>query len=232
MAIRGRKSDLGGDAADSSYNHLSMSAVESIPGRYVVPSIPVRRFTVTEYARLIDDGFFAADEQFELLDGLITPKMSRNPPHDAVLNRIRRRLERSIRAGWMLRIQSALSIGESVPEPDIAIVRGDDADYASRHPNASDAPLIIEVANTSLTEDRTYKLQIYAKAGIGSYWVVNLIDQQIETFEKPVVHDTPRYLQQATFRIADLMVLPEHLWTESRIPVSDLLLAGGHEPVA
>ena len=50
-------------------------------------SITVRRFTVDEYHRLIQGGFFAGDERFELLDGWITPKMSRNPPHDFYLTR-------------------------------------------------------------------------------------------------------------------------------------------------
>jgi hypothetical protein len=61
--------------------------------------LPVRRFAVEEYHRLINENFFRSDERFELLDGYITPKMSHNPPHDAAVNRARRRIERALPPG-------------------------------------------------------------------------------------------------------------------------------------
>src|SRR5690349_16054317 len=117
-------------------------------GRYGDPPARVRRFSVDEYHRMIDDGFFGADEQFELLEGWIVQKVSRNPPHDSVLNRTRRRIERALPAGWMVRIQSAVTTPDSEPEPVVAVVRGDDADYEARHPTAADSALVVEVANT------------------------------------------------------------------------------------
>jgi len=55
------------------------------PDRYVSTGLPVRRFTVEEYHRLIKEGFFADDERFELLEGLIVEKMPRDPVHDAAV---------------------------------------------------------------------------------------------------------------------------------------------------
>src|ERR1700734_1547572 len=110
--------------------------------RYRLATLAVRRFTVAEYHRLIEDHYFVADEQFELIDGYITEKMSRNPPHDAALNRARRRIERALSPGWIVRIQSAITTTDSEPEPDIAVARGEDDDYKARHPGPLDLALV------------------------------------------------------------------------------------------
>jgi Uma2 family endonuclease len=159
-------------------------ALPSSP-RYRVAQMPVRRFTVDEYHRLIDERFFVDDEQFELIDGYITEKMSRNPPHDAAVNRARRRIERARPPGWIVRIQSAITTADSEPEPDIAVARGDDDDYVARHPGPLDLALVVEVANTTLATDRGPKLAAYARAGIASYWIVNLDDRCLEAFSAP-----------------------------------------------
>src|SRR3954452_12979769 len=123
-----------------------MSLAQPQP-RYAVPPRPVRRFTVEEYHRLIEEGFFAVDERFELLEGLIAEKVSRNPPHDSSLNRSRKRIERVLPTGWTLRVQSAITTAESEPEPDVAVARGSDEDFRRKHPHASELGLVLEVAN-------------------------------------------------------------------------------------
>ena len=103
---------------------VTMSISPPPSPRYHVAQLPVRRFTVDEYHWLIDENLFVADEQFELIDGYITEKISRNPPHGAAVNRARRRIERAFPSGWIVRIQSAITTADSEPEPDIAIARG------------------------------------------------------------------------------------------------------------
>jgi Uma2 family endonuclease len=153
--------------------------------RYCLAPLPVRRFAVEEYHRLINENFFRSDERFELLDGYITPKMSHNPPNDAAVNRARRRIERALPAEWIVRVQSAITTADSEPEPDIAVVRGDDDDYVSHHPGPADLALVVEVANTTLASDRGPKLMAYARAGILAYWIINLDEAQLEVFTTP-----------------------------------------------
>src|SRR5687767_9589086 len=94
--------------------------------RYGVSQLPVRRFTVAEYHRLIEQGFFARDERCELLEGWIVPQVSKNPPHEAYVGRCNRVLNRRLPPGWHVRVQSTVTTGDSEPEPDVAIVRGGD----------------------------------------------------------------------------------------------------------
>jgi Uma2 family endonuclease len=71
------------------------------------------------------------------------------------------------------------------PEPDLALVRGSIDAYRTHHPGPRDVELIVEVAESSLKRDRTRKLAIYARAGIPSYWIVNLVSDQVEVYTEP-----------------------------------------------
>lgn len=153
--------------------------------RYEVPTVAIRRFSVDEYHRLIQSGVFGVDERFELLDGWIVAKMSRDPIHDAAVQIVDELLRRHLPAGWSVRVQSAITTADSEPEPDIAIVRGAARDYLQKHPGPRDTAIVIEVANATLEQDRLLKGRIYAKARMPEYWLVNLVDRQIEVYSDP-----------------------------------------------
>ena len=71
------------------------------------------------------------------------------------------------------------------PEPDIAIVQGTDADYEFRTPTTVDVALLVEVSDSTLSQDRGKKLSGYARARIPVYWIINLVDRQVEVFSRP-----------------------------------------------
>ena len=72
------------------------------------------------------------------------------------------------------------------PEPDLAVVRGTKDEYARRHPRPGDVELLIEVADSTLEKDRGPKLVAYGRGGISVYWIVNLIDRQLEIHPVPL----------------------------------------------
>jgi Uma2 family endonuclease len=144
-----------------------------------------RRFSVPEYHRLIELGILNEDDNLELLEGYLVHKMSRNPPHDAALQEGMISWIRVLKPDWKLRVQSAITLPESEPEPDFAIVRGDAKTYLTRHPSAADIGLVVEVSDSSLLGDRDDKGRIYARAGIPGYWIVNVQDQWIEVYTRP-----------------------------------------------
>lgn len=65
----------------------------------------------------------------------------------------------------------------SLPEGAAGITR-------TRHPEPADVALIVEVASSSLSEDRELA-GIYAAGGIVSYWIINLLDRQVEVYTDP-----------------------------------------------
>jgi Uma2 family endonuclease len=153
---------------------------------------------------MIAAGVFAHDEGFELLEGWIVPKVSRNPPHDVALDKAHEALRTRIPKGWRVLVQSAITTADSEPEPDIAIVPGPAERYLSGHPGPKDVVLVIEIADSSLTEDRRDKSRIYARAGIPLYWIVNLLDRRVEVYADPTgpIND-PTYRSHADFFAAD-----------------------------
>jgi Uma2 family endonuclease len=202
-----------------------MSTIPSLGGPPPVPPVPVRRFTVDEYHRLIQTGILPEDERCELINGWIVPKMTRNPPHDLALGLVEDELTRRLPAGWFRRDQSAVTAGSvSEPGPDVGLVRGTRRDYGARHPGPQDMGLIVEVADTTLAYDRGLKLDLYARAGIPVYWIVNLVDRQVEVYTDPTgPGPAPGYRQRRDFGPADEVPLVLDGAEVGRIPVRDLL---------
>src|SRR4051812_40189587 len=94
------------------------------------PAGPLRRFTVDEYHRMIRTGILTEDDPVELLEGWIVLKMPHNPPHDATVDQSREVLQAALPAGWRVRVQSAITLSDSEPEPDLVVVPGPAARYA------------------------------------------------------------------------------------------------------
>jgi Uma2 family endonuclease len=144
-----------------------------------------RRFSVAEYHKLTEIGVLTENDDLELIDGYLVLKMARNPPHDWVIQRFNRMLMATLPTGWDVRVQSAITLPESEPEPDIAIVKGEIDGFRTRHPEPSDIGVLVEVSDSTLAGDRIDKGGIYARARIPVYWIINLIDRQIEVYEQP-----------------------------------------------
>jgi Uma2 family endonuclease len=72
----------------------------------------------------------------------------------------------------------------SRPEPDRSVGRGAVRDYARRSPEPADIAMVVEVSDTNLADDR--KLAgLYGRAGIPFYWIVIVVDGQVEVYSRP-----------------------------------------------
>jgi Uma2 family endonuclease len=183
-----------------------------------------QRFTVEEYHRLAELGILTEDDRVELLEGYLVLKKPHTPPHDGTLHQVFRRLDQILSAGWDIRIQSAVTLTESEPEPDLAVVREDPGDYNTRHPAAADVGLVIEVADSTLAGDRADKGRIYARAGIGCYWIINVVDRQVEVYTSPSGPTAaPGYAHRQDHPAGDAVVLTLGGNAVASIPAQELL---------
>jgi Uma2 family endonuclease len=148
------------------------------------PPFPIHRFTVAEYEELGRAGILTEDDNVELLDGWIVPKMTKHPPHDNTIDILQDLLSRLLPRGWYSRVQNVVITLDSAPEPDLAVVRGKPGSFGRSHPTGADVALVIEVSDATVGRDRK-KAAIYARAGIPHYWLVNLDDAQIEVYSEP-----------------------------------------------
>ncbi len=181
-------------------------------------------FSVARYQRMIEEGILTAEDKVELLENWVVNKMPRNPRHDSSVQRLLRPVLRTLPPAWDIRIQSAITIPDSQPEPDFAVVRGSAKDYDNRHPSASDIGLLIEVADSSLLRDQRDKTRIYARADIPAYWIVNLVDQRLEVYTQPSGPTAvPAYGAFQTLQVGDSLPLVLDGNSLGSLAVADLL---------
>lgn len=115
-----------------------------------------------------------------------------------------RALNKAAPSEWTIRVQCAVTLPDSEPEPDITVARGGPRTFALRHPAPADIGLLIEVADSTLQGDRIDKVRIYATAGIPIYWIVNLVERQIEVYENPSgPTSAPAYGNRTDYRVGD-----------------------------
>jgi Uma2 family endonuclease len=179
------------------------------------------RINVCEYDRIVAAGALD-DERLELIDGYMVKKMPKNPPHTWSTKVLVKALERLLIPGWTWRIEQPVRIPQyNEPEPDIAIVRGsDDDDYKHRTPGPTDVALLVEVSESTLDRDQGEKLLAYAKGNIPVYWIVNLVDGQVEIYTGP---GTGGYRSRQVFNPGEAIAVVIDGHEVGRIAVADIL---------
>ena len=151
-----------------------------------------RLFTREEYCRMVEVGILTDRDRVELIRGEIVHKMTTGPRHIAFVDNLNELLVLRLAGRARVSVQNALVVSDdSVPEPDLKVLRRRALPYKQRQAYADDALLLIEVADSSLAWDRSTKLALYAEAGIPEYWIVNCPDESIEIYRRP---EGSRYL--------------------------------------
>jgi Uma2 family endonuclease len=144
-----------------------------------------RRFSIDEYNQMSECGILREGERVELIDGIIVPLSAHNRAHSDGVAYTTTLLVMAYGKDYLIRVQLPVEVPDrSEPEPDFSVVPIDGAREGHRHPLY--APLVIEVANTSLRYDRKEKASLYASAGIPDYWILNVRDRQVEVHRQPV----------------------------------------------
>jgi Uma2 family endonuclease len=155
-----------------------------IPSSFLTES--VHRFTIDEYERIILAGALKDPNRVELLNGYVLDKLAKSPQHGYSIRKLFDRLGDLIGPGLTRRAEQPIRISDyDEPEPDVAVVRGSTEDYTYRVPRPDDAALLVEVSLITLDQDRGEKQMAYARGRIPAYWIVNLVERQIEVFSDP-----------------------------------------------
>src|SRR5450432_1956117 len=177
----------------------------------------IRRLTADEALRMVAAGIVAEDEPVELLDGVLIETSPQGPVHSEAKANLADRLRVAYAGRARVREEKPLSAGKhSLPEPDIAVVRGQTGTYATRHPTGEDTILVVELAWTSQEEDRR-KAAIYAAANVPAYW---LLDLKARKLELPTAAEGGAYRTVQVLAEGDFVSLPE---LAERWSVRDLL---------
>ena len=153
------------------------------------------RFTVDDYEQMIERGILTENDRVELIRGEIIEKMSIGDPHAARVKQLNRTYGSLVGDRILISIQDPIRLADSVPEPDVALLRLRADFYSAGKPQPADILLLIEVSDTSLEYDREVKRALYAEAGIVEYWILNLVDECLEVYRQPQPDGTYRDVQ-------------------------------------
>ncbi|HWT94008.1 MAG TPA: Uma2 family endonuclease [Solirubrobacteraceae bacterium] len=163
-----------------------------------------------EYWALVERGILS-EAKVELLDGQVVAMSPQGPAHLLTIRRLMVLLGPAIAE---LEVQMPLRLPvQSAPEPDLALT-----EPLSTRSATDQARLVIEVVATKWREAMR-KLPVYASAGIGECWVVDIPKRLVH------VHDRPKgreYERTRTFEGADVLEPPG---TTIRFTAADVFAA-------
>ncbi len=181
------------------------------------------RWPRAEYERLVDLGIFRG-APIELIGGQLVVSEPQSASHASAITKVDYALRAVLPPGWIVRLQAPVALDdESGPEPDLVVVAGRPGDYGDSHP--AHPALAIEVAESSLRFDRERKGSLYARAGIGDYWIVNLVDRVLEVYRAPAPDASAVYgwRYRSITRLAPPGIVLPIAFPSGPIRVADLL---------
>ena len=181
---------------------------------------PTKHLTnLDEWRRLGEANIFPPESRLELINGEILEMAPIGFNHAGHLKHINKLFTKLVPDNIIISVQDPLQLGDlSEPEPDFMLLKPNDDFYSSRHPNANDVLLLIEVADTSLIFDQNQKLRLYALHGIPEYWLLNLNDSCLEVYRMP---NGELYAEKTTLRAGDTTTLSQ--LDQITINIADIL---------
>jgi Uma2 family endonuclease len=146
----------------------------------------LHRFTVDDFHRMAEAGILHEDSRVELIKGRIVDMAPVGSAHIVTVNRLNRLLGLALGERGVVSVQNPVRLDNgSEPQPDIAVLRPGADDFGAPTPSASEVLLLIEVADSTLYEDREEKALLYAASDVPEYWIANLAEQVFEVYRRP-----------------------------------------------
>lgn len=175
------------------------------------------KWSVDDYHRMVEAGILSG-RRVELLTGEIVEMSPETPLHYTTAKQGASYLAALLSGKADVRFNGPITLADSEPEPDIAIVRLPESAYVDRHPAPPDIFWVVEVAKTSLKQDLELKAAIYAAAAIQEYWILDLSARQLIVLSNPQAaqYTENRVLKQgliAPLAFPDVSVSIERLLT-------------------
>lgn len=148
--------------------------------------VPRRRLTLHEYHRLGEAGILDEDDRVELLEGQLVDMAPIGPRHALAVDALTELLVTAVVGRAGVRVQNPIELDDATePQPDIVLVRRPWRGYPTAHPRPGDIFLVIEVADTSRETDLGAKLELYARAAIPEFWIVDLTTNGVLVWRNP-----------------------------------------------
>ena len=166
------------------------------PSRTLLPEpLPTIRWSAEQFENLFSMGFLEQGK-YELIEGEIIERMPIKQRHAKIITRLFALFSKLY---GFERILSAFSLAvnnRSLPEPDFCVTRTDDYALTPHGFVPVDAvQLLVEVSDTTLSTDLAAKANLYARAGIAEYWIVDVTGRRLLIHTVPTTTGYDRVIQ-------------------------------------
>jgi Uma2 family endonuclease len=164
------------------------NAVAEIPYPISPTDQSRKRWTRDEVSALENSGLLAG-QHWELIGGELLNKMGKNRADVNATTRLRLWMER-VFGPESVECESPIKVATtdhplSDPEPDLVALKPSADPFCLTTPLSSELALVVEVSDSSLTLDLTIKAQLYARAEVADYWVVDVNGKQLIVHREP-----------------------------------------------
>ena len=163
--------------------------------------------TVNEWQKMVAANVFSPKNRIELMNGEILEMPPIGFNHAGHVKRLTRLFAPLVMEKAIISVQDPLQLGDlSEPQPDFMLLRPDADFYTTRHPQAEDVLLLVEVAESSLNYGRERKQRFYAMFGIPEYWLINLNNESLEVYRQPLAES---YAEKSTLYYGETLILSQ-----------------------
>lgn len=174
-----------------------------------IPPLPRHKLQITQFYQMWAAGVFGPIDRIELLKGELIDMPLIGPAHSGKTNQLTCLLSQAVGNTAIVSVQNPVRLSEdSEPQPDLAILRWREDFYATTHPQPQDILLIVEIADTTASVDRTYKIPLYAQYDIPEVWLLDLQKRQLEIYRQPEADHYRYILIPKRDETVNLLLLP------------------------
>ncbi len=149
-------------------------------------AIKRHKLTADDFLRMAEAGILRDGDRVELIDGEIVDMPPIGAAHAGTLIEFTRLFTERAGPKALVSVQNLLRLGEdSMPQPDLALLRPRPDGYRTRHPGPEDVLLLVEVCDSSAAYDREVKVPLYARHGVPEVWLADLTEGVVERYRQP-----------------------------------------------
>ena len=139
------------------------------------------KWSIEEWHDLVNTGLLEG-KSVEFLEGEIIEVSPEGIEHSYTNDSIVKYLRNLLANLADVKESHPITLDNSEPEPDIAVVRLPESIYRNHHPYPQDIYWLIEISNRTLKKDMEDKIITYARNGIPEYWVIDLVNKKLITY--------------------------------------------------
>ena len=147
-------------------------------------TITTYKWSIEEWHELVEFGLLEG-KPVELLEGEIIEMSPEEVPHSYTNDSVVKYLRKVLEGLADVKESHPITLDNSEPEPDVAIVRLPEEIYKEHHPFPEDIYWLVEISDKTLAKDLQEKYLTYARNNIPESWVLDLVNNKVVVSTNP-----------------------------------------------